>query len=237
MKTGVLRIFSRKGVRHPAGSSSSGGGGSALLSPRVPLAAGVFAAGSVAIDPAVLGWIGMFGVTKTKMPAGRGDNLVTVKRLGGVSTPGAHHCCPGQDLQLPALPFPFFCPPFSSLLSLWHQPWLSSLHPSHSIRGLLWPRTCSLLYSHISGRLRAAKTLDLWPFSSRVPDFWQWAVLAGRGRDPTRRCSITFFCSVEHHSFLWAGDQAGGSGAEPFPTALARSTAPRRQAGGVLGLG
>lgn len=140
------------------------------------------------------------------------DNLVEVMMIWWGSTPGPHHCCPGQDLQLPALPFPFSCPP---LLSPWHQPWLSSLHPSHPCWGLLQPRTCSLLYSHISGRLRAAKTLDLWPFSSRVPDFWQWAVLAGRGRDPTRRCSITFFCSVEHHSFLWAGDQAGGTGLSP----------------------
>lgn len=168
------------------------------------------------------------------MPGGDDDNLV--RRLGGGSTPDTHHCCPGQDLQLPVLPFPFPCSLISPLLCLWHQPWLGSLHPSHPHGGLLWPRTCSLLYSHISGRLRAAKTLDFWPFSSRVPDFWQWAVLAGRGRDPTRRCSITFFCSVEHHSFLWAGDQAGGSRAEPFPTALARSRAPRGQAGDVLGM-
>lgn len=72
------------------------------------------------------------------------------------------------------------------------------------------PPTCSLLYSHISGRLRAANTLDFWPFSSRVPDFWQCAVLGGRGREPPRRWSVTFFCSVEHHSFLWAA--WGGQG-------------------------
>lgn len=79
----------------------------------------MFAADSVDINPAVLGWIGVLGVIRTKMPGGDDDNLAIVRRLGGGrSTPGTHHCCPGQDIQLPALPFPFSCPLISPLLCL-----------------------------------------------------------------------------------------------------------------------
>lgn len=48
-------------------------------------------------------------------------------------SPGSHYSCPVQDLQLPAPSFPFSCLSFFSPLSLWHQPWLRSLHPSNTL--------------------------------------------------------------------------------------------------------
>lgn len=82
------------------------------------------------------------------------DNLMEVMMIWWGSTPGPRHCCPGQDLQLPALPFPFSCPPALPLAPALAQlpPSLSSLlghEPAHSCTatsqagsGLRKPWTC-----------------------------------------------------------------------------------------------
>lgn len=188
-------------------SSSSVGGDRGHLSLWVPLAADGFAA----IDPAALGWVGRLGVTKTKMPGGDDDALVIVRRLGGGSTPGTHHCCPGQDLQLLALPFPLSCPPISSLLSLRHQPRPSSLHLSHPTwgSGHQPARSCTATSQAGSGLQKP------WTCGPSAPEFltsgsgqcWQ----AGAGTPPGAAPSPSSAAwSTTHSSGLGTRQEGGG---------------------------
>lgn len=149
------------------------------------------------------------------------DNLMEVMMIWWGSTPGPRHCCPGQDLQLPALPFPFSCPP---LLSPWHQPWLSSLHPSH-------PCWATNLLTLVQPHLRQAQGCENLGLVALQLQGSRFLAVGGVGRPgPGPHQALL------HHLLLQRGapliplgwGPGRRDGAEPFPPALAWSRAPRR---------